>query len=484
MSFSEQEYLLELQRSESEIKRLTELIRTLEFDKQNQAEQANRNILFLNETLSIINNPDQLNIMPENDRPPRIHAAKEMATTLRPFDGQSQNLNLFIVTCDRYYNNFGLTDDPLLTEYVNGIICAKLVDQAAIFLASRPDLFNWPILKLALQEKFCDRTSITVLQQQFQFMSKKPQENIIDFVERIKIAKNQLAARIQSDIIPENQKLALIQLNEKLAVTILTAHAPYDLRIILRAHAPNNIEDASTLTIDHHMTNQQIESIQNATRNSKPRNIYTQFQHQNHYNQNTSRFPQTFKPNHNHQYQNQFQQPSFRQFNNYQRPTFPSQPINLSYRQQQTRQHFPTNEEVFGKPQNAFKPNNNNNNNNNHHQRPTPMSTTSRAPTGTFTNRQNQFHKSKNQFKQTRPMDFTSEELFNTEDKNYNQQQYYDEKPPRDATSGIYQQEPEEEYYHQEEPDMQYNKPPNYDEYNNISNDQNFQLDPSQTDSP
>lgn len=99
--------------------------------------------------------------------------------------------------------------------------------------------------------------------------------------------------------------------------------------------------------------------------------------------------PQTFNqrpPNHNFKRNPMNLPPQFSSpvpyENNFRQNNFPSQPINIQPRFPSQPQRFFTNQQVFGKPQNVFKPKQNNPNNNS--QKPTPMSGVSTIPKQQF----------------------------------------------------------------------------------------------------
>lgn len=125
----------------------------------------------------------------------------------------------------------------------------------------------------------------------------------------------------------------------------------------------------------------------------QPNRQFSQHHSQNYSQNNSQNFPRpqfNAHTNNNH----------FRAQNN-----FPSQPINLQFRQNNPPQRFLTNSQVFKQPsqnQNVFRPNQNKN-----LPRPTPMSMSTRQSSNNFQRRP---------FQQTTPQrNFISEELYNTE---------------------------------------------------------------------
>lgn len=337
-----------------------------------------------------------------------IQAAKEIAYTLRPFSGRSEHLESFINAIDKFHTRYGTTSDNSLSEFVFASICSKIVEEAGDFILCRPDLNTWPEIKKALRDKFGDRLDRNVLQQQFIFLTRHKNENIIDFLERIKLLKMRLNLKINSDSeLAQATKSALIDQNEVTAVTVLISNTSSDLRTLLMIKNPKNIDEATSLVINHTSMEQQINSrhhyqlntpikIQKGDHNSK---------------QNLHNIPNNYRMPHFQNIQNHTQ--NFNQSTQFQRqlspmcnfkPQFPSQPINVQTRN--IPKKYYTNEQVFGKPINVFSPQNSHKPQNT----PKPMSITSQLTSKNF----NQ-NKQPNHFRQTGPRNFISEELTNIE---------------------------------------------------------------------
>ncbi|KAL3277815.1 hypothetical protein HHI36_013157 [Cryptolaemus montrouzieri] len=225
-----------------------------------------------------------------------------------------------------------------------------------------------------------------------------------------------LNLKINSD--PEinvNTKLALIDQNEITAVTILIANVSNELRTLLMLKNPRNIDEATSLVINHSLIEQQI-NLRHTSNNAMSRPVNnknrhnhsiphvnpTQFNsHPKHYgNQNFSNYQNI---PHQTQTYNIYQTPSqFRNVNNQfnKNQGFPNE--KSYFQQNNVPRKYPTNEQVFGKPPNVFTPKNIQPNN-----KPEPMSTTSRVPS---TRNHNYNH-----FKRTGQPNFTFKELTNSE---------------------------------------------------------------------
>ncbi|KAK9879626.1 hypothetical protein WA026_006692 [Henosepilachna vigintioctopunctata] len=193
-----------------------------------------------------------------------IQAAKEIANTLRQFTGRSEHLESFLNSADRFYERYGRTQDNSLSEFVFASICSKIIDEAGNFILCRPDLGTWPEVKQALKEKFGDKIDRHVLQQQFIFLTRNKHENISDFIERLKLTKMRLNLKINSDTHVDPQtKLSLIQQNEITAITVLISNCNSELRTLLMLKNPSNIDEATSLVLNHSLMEQQQISVIN-----------------------------------------------------------------------------------------------------------------------------------------------------------------------------------------------------------------------------
>ncbi|KAK9877350.1 hypothetical protein WA026_017747, partial [Henosepilachna vigintioctopunctata] len=348
----------------------------------------------------LVNNLQNLHL---NKTMATIQAAKEIANTLRQFTGRSEHLESFLNSADRFYERYGRTQDNSLSEFVFASICSKIIDEAGNFILCRPDLGTWPEVKQALKEKFGDKIDRHVLQQQFIFLTRNKHENISDFIERLKLTKMRLNLKINSDTHVDPQtKLSLIQQNEITAITVLISNCNSELRTLLMLKNPSNIDEATSLVLNHSLMEQQINfRYQSWDRNPnkfQQRPISQQKQNNigSNRNYNFINRAREWTPNHQNSsipvnYYNQGQR----------------HPV--EFEQRNIQRHYPTNEQVFGKQKNVFAPNGS--------FKPSfkevPMSTTSRVPSAKSNNVQNRHRKS--YFANTGPANFISEELTNVE---------------------------------------------------------------------
>lgn len=354
-----------------------------------------------------------------------IQAAKEIANTLRTFSGNSDHLETFINSVDKFHNRYGITTDNSLNEFVFSVICSKIISEAGDYILCRPDLETWPDVRDALRLKFGDRTDRNVLHQQFLYLNRNKNENIIDFLDRLKIMKMKLNLKINADsTLTQSVKTSLIEQNEVTAVTILLSNVNSDLRTALMTIRPRNIDEATTLVINHTLMEQQIVHRNNShhsnfNKTKTMSNIATN--NHNHRSPHTQSIPWTNRtqyipwPNqivryqnpvaNNQNYSNMFYQP-----NQVRQPSFPSQPINIQTRKVPPPKYF-TNTQVFGKQKSVFAPENSHKPTND----PEPMSTTYHNSMNTRNRNRMNGRLPFNNFQQTGPKNFHSEELYNVE---------------------------------------------------------------------
>ncbi|KAK9872564.1 hypothetical protein WA026_018699 [Henosepilachna vigintioctopunctata] len=304
----------------------------------------------------LVNNLQNLHL---NKTMATIQAAKEIANTLRQFTGRSEHLESFLNSADRFNERYGRTQDNSLSEFVFASICSKIIDEAGNFILRRPDLGTWPEVKQALKEKF------------------------------------------DTHVDPQT-KLSLIQQNEITAITVLISNCNSELRTLLMLKNPSNIDEATSLVLNHSLMEQQIN-----------------FRYQL-WDRNPNKFQQrpisqqkqnNISSNRNYNFINRAREWTL----NHQNSSIPVNYYNQSQRhpvefeQRNIRRHYPTNEQVFGKQKNVFAPNGS--------FKPSfkevPMSTTSRVPSTKSNNVQNRHRKS--YFANTGPANFISEELTNVE---------------------------------------------------------------------
>lgn len=277
-------------------------------------------------------------------------ALKATVPLLKTFDGNPNHLEAFVNIIDTFYNRY-YTGDISQKEFVNLAIQSKLVGEANNFLLTRPDLITWPVIKDALRLKFGDPISRQNLTQQLMFSTKQKNETTLEYVDKLKTLVHRITSKIQSETLDNGTKLTLIQQTELTATHNLMSNVPQELRTILIIQDPKDLTTAVNSITNYEMINNQLTY----------KNQFSPINHQIPANKHMPHRPRTTS-------QSFAPQPAH----------FPRQPIQIEQKSNFQRS-FPTNRQVFGKPQDVFKPSNNTN-----FPKPTPMSGVSVQPKRTF----------------------------------------------------------------------------------------------------
>ncbi|KAG5864538.1 hypothetical protein JTB14_007593 [Gonioctena quinquepunctata] len=240
----------------------------------------------------------------------------------------------------------------------------KINRESRVYGWKRAELKNWPDLKNALKQCFSDRRDLDCLVLELTRSRPHKGEDLISFGTRLQLIRSSVAQRISNDTnLQADEKVYQISHYDKVALSTFIAGCTGVSRNNLHLKKPTSLEDAMAYIND-------FETLYG-------------FSHENHKSKlnATATYRQTYTPN-MYSYNN-FQQPKtnqfYRQFSST-NPNFsarPNQPINIQPRQLPPQQYL-TNKEVFGPPQNVFRPKQTPSN---QLPKPEPMSTISRNPT-------------------------------------------------------------------------------------------------------
>ncbi|XP_025834037.1 GATA zinc finger domain-containing protein 4-like [Agrilus planipennis] len=241
----------------------------------------------LNQSINSIRISDVFNtnetIMPNQNTESLISAARNYGEILPKFEGKSSNLETFILRVDSFYQKYGNTADVTLNEYVYCLICNKLTGEASDFVTCRPDINTWILLKEALRHKFGDFTDRKILSHQFKMLKIKQDENLVEFIERIRSVQTRLDIKTQSDsALTREQKQIHKEINEQTALEVLYNNSPAMLQTIMdvREHATLSAATNTVLNfITKHPPEKQKTNISPKVHINQP--INNQFQNQN-----------------------------------------------------------------------------------------------------------------------------------------------------------------------------------------------------------
>lgn len=274
-----------------------------------------------------------------------LSTVKYFGELLPRFNGNSQELQTFLMETENFIDRFGTTDNDLINQYCFATVKSKLIDQARTIVYSGPCCNSWPELKRLLNSKFGFKINFDVLQSEYQYMRRKTKESLSEFIERIKETKLQYDYQIQLLGLSPPELNVYRNLSEKIGITVLYNNVDENSRNLLDLQ-PKSFDDTCKMLENREIKRQQLylqpptiptpRTTYSQNLNSQPtvRRIYTDPQ-----------FPSTSR-----------QFPANRQFNS-NSGEFPSQPVHLKFNNKIPETKFATSSQVFGKPQDVFKPN-------------------------------------------------------------------------------------------------------------------------------
>lgn len=338
------------------------------------------------------------------------------------FDGNPKELYDFIkvsVTLLNHYfdtrpDNIGCIQNVLILQGIISKLTGRAKEVISIYGCN-----DWEQIKETLIQNFGDQRDENSLTRDLVNLRQLPNDTPMQFYERVmgllNTTNNYVELHNTSEVIKTSKK----NFFKQQALTTFLAGLREPIGSVIRAMRPKTLAEAiqyiqEELNIRYlqrnHFNTQHLPSGRPTPENSRP-----QLQQPRFYQPNFAQQPHRFNNFHN---QNQSR--------------FPQGPIQIKPRMNFQQQRFPTNQQVFGRPQNVWKPNPHMS----QQQQPTPMSTTSRQTLPrTFT----QQNPAQNQ--QPQRQKFGTEQLFNIEQENPTTEDEYPEEQEQEAYGYYYPQE-------------------------------------------
>lgn len=318
------------------------------------------------------------------------------------FDGNPNDLNRYLATCDSLIRTFYDTSDPSKFENIYLINCliGKLTGTAKVVINIQ-NVSNWDDLKSTLQRNFADQRDEACLNRDLVMLRQQLNETPSQYYDKVLHILNLLCSYVDTHEQSDAAKTLKRNLYSDLALKTFLSGLREPLGTNIRCMRPPTLPEAMQMINQEH--NNQYFQNQTKIQNTKPMKFQNSFSRSNNYPNQNSNSPNYHTPN-----------DFFRRQNN----AFPSQPINVQSRPQP--QKFFTNSQVFGKPQNqnVFRPGQTKN-----FQKPIPMSTTTRFSSNNTRNPYNNNLQNQRQGfpNQQQKNNVISEELYNTEINQYSE---------------------------------------------------------------
>lgn len=266
------------------------------------------------------------------------------------FDGTPNDLNRYLATCQSLIDHFYIPSDPtnFRNIYLLNCLIGKLTGNAKIVINIH-NVTTWDDLKETLYRHFADQRDETCLNRDLVMLRQMPNETPNQFYDKILHLLNLLCSYVDIHETMCTSKSLKRKLYNDLALKTFLSGLREPLGNTIRCMAPKDLPTALQFVTQEHNTryfqnfSKPVPKIEPSQQNKfKP-------QYFNHNNHNLSQF-RPFNNFNNHAPNNSLMP----------RPTFPSQPINIRPNFNNVPNRFPTNSQVFRRPNsniNVFKPN-------------------------------------------------------------------------------------------------------------------------------
>lgn len=365
--------------------------------------------------ISTVNNNHNLNNILSNNINSNMSQFKpEYLNCVPTFDGNPNDLNRYISTCQTLIDNFynAQSANDFQNIYLLNSLISKLSGQAKLIINIQ-NVSTWDDLKDTLRRNFADQRDEACLNRDLVMMKQLPNEKPSQFYDNVLHILNLLCSFIDSHETTSAAKILKRNLYNDLALKTFLSGLKEPLGTTIRCMRPQSLMQAFQFVSEEHNVNYFQNQTKSSANTFKNNNNFKANNHANNFHSNFTNRP--FFNQQNPQY-------AFR-------PNFPSQPVNVRPSFNRPPQKYFTNSQVFGKsgskPNYAFRPNQQK-----QFPAPTPMSgvETSKFKPFTAVNANN------NNSNNYNPPKFGFEELYNAETQNLSQyeqndQYYYQDQP-------------------------------------------------------
>lgn len=200
---------------------------------------------------------------------------------IKPYDGEREKLNSFIVNCNNAYELATDTQRPVLFKY---ILC-QLQGKAEI-ACSIKNFTTWDQLKEFLKTQFSERKHYSYLLTDLQEIKQGIQETVSEFALKVETALSKLLMEISLSDTKVKEVAGRVASMEDLALHHFLMGLLPRLSNIVRCRSPKNLNEAINLAISEERIQQTMYRKNNNLNGSKPRPIIQNPNYNNNYSNN------------------------------------------------------------------------------------------------------------------------------------------------------------------------------------------------------
>lgn len=276
------------------------------------------------------------------------------------FDGNPNDLNRYLTTCQSLIDNFYNVSNPL--DFQNTFLLNSLIGKlsgTAKIVVNIQNISTWEDLKSILHRNFADQRDEACLNRDLVMLRQNQNENPNQFYDRVLHLLNLLCSYIDCHESSDGGKMLKKSLYNDLALKTFLSGLKEPIGTTIRCMKPRSLAEALQYVTQEY-NNHYFQNMSNRLPHQSTQVMKTNSKPQaNHFNQQF-RMPFVAQPQQNFaSFNAQTPHNLFMPRSNFNR--FPSQPINIRPNFNRMPQRFPTNSQVFGRPNqsNVFKPNQN-----------------------------------------------------------------------------------------------------------------------------
>lgn len=174
---------------------------------------------------------------------------KEILSIIPKYDGDEQQLNLYLSKCDYVVNGSRIAGNLAQELYIFHSITSRLTGRAATLLSDHPNITTYEALKELLTQHFGDPRSEECIAIELETLKLKTGETYIQFCHRIQSVKSSLFAKVHR-LTDEGIKAAKMIVYNNTALNVFLYNLPEDMIRIVRLKGAPSLEAALSIVTE------------------------------------------------------------------------------------------------------------------------------------------------------------------------------------------------------------------------------------------
>lgn len=174
---------------------------------------------------------------------------KDILSLIPKYDGEENQLNLFLSKCDYVINGSTITGNHAQNLYLFHAISSRLTGRAATLLSDHPNICSYIALKEILTQHFGDPRSEECIAIELETTKIKHSETYKEFCHRIQNIRSSLFAKVNR-LTDEGVKAAKMIVYNNTALNVFLYNLPEDMIRIVRLKGCVSLENALSIVTE------------------------------------------------------------------------------------------------------------------------------------------------------------------------------------------------------------------------------------------